>query len=198
MSRILVAFSLSVSLMLAGCSGSSSTAFVPSVHAAPPPPPAPVTTGCNDPTFHTSSESPGSYIELLDFPCALLGNTSATSIQTLDSAGKDQVVQITTTAPIHIHSIRLWIGAGIGGTFETGVNLELIPPAGEPGYKRFVREWDKHIEEHFDDRPFPVDINLQTSGWIIRLSRDPHSTIVCNDFPVKTCITQEMAQLYGD
>jgi hypothetical protein len=185
-------------LLAVGCAGSSTPTIVSTVHAAPPSPAAAVTTGCHDPNFKESEEHPGSEINLIDYPCALLLNTSATSIQSLDSAGKDQVVELTTTAPIHIHSIRLWIGAGIGSTFETGINLELIPPAGQKGYKRFIREWDKHKEEHFDDAPFPVDINLDAAGWLIRLSRDPHSTIACNDIPAKTCVTQEMAQLFGD
>jgi hypothetical protein len=141
-------------------------------------------------------EYPGSYIELVDYPAPLWSVVAPieTNQQTLDSAGHDQVVTITTTQSIHVKSIRLWIGAGYGSKFETGINLEIITPG---HYKRFIREWDKHVEEHYDDAPFPIDLVIP-AGSVIRLSRDPHAYISCDDPPNKDCATQEMAQLYGE
>lgn len=156
--------------------------------------------GCKDSlgNFGQAQESPGSYIALVDVPCQLKGIPPPifTGGQLLDSAGKDQVVTIVTTAPLHAHSIRMWIGADSGALFETGINLEIVPPGGV-GYKRFLREWDKHVEEHFDDAPFPVDFIIP-AGSTIRMSRDPHGIISCNDAPVFDCMTQEMAQIFGD
>ena len=100
---------------------------------------------------------------------------------------------MVTTADFHVHAIRLWIGASTNTRFETGVNLEIIGPDGR--YKRFVREWDKHIEEHYNDAPFTVDFIIPAGSKVV-LSRDPHSTISCNDG--FGCLTQEMAELWGD
>jgi hypothetical protein len=118
-----------------------------------------------------------------------------TDTQSLESCGKDQVVTVTTTQDIHVHSIRLWIGAGVTSKFETGICLEVIPPSGS-GYKAFHREWDKHVEEHYADQPFSVDFIIP-AGSLVRLSREPHATIEC---PASSaaCATQEMAELWGE
>jgi hypothetical protein len=168
----------------------------PSVHAGPPP----YAGGCPNTSgaFGTAKEAPGSYIALLDNACSLsaVPQPIETDTQTLDSCGKDQVVTITTTQDIHVHSIRLWIGAGVTSRFETGVCLEVVPPPGLPGYKAFHREWDKHVEEHYADQPFAVDFIIR-AGSVVRLSRDPHSTSAC---PATSfaCATQEMAELWGE
>lgn len=192
-------------LILSGCAGSSLNPInPPSVKASTPYP-----GGCPNLNgkFGTASEVPGSDIALLDTACQLLGvpQPIETDTQTLDSCGKDQVVTILTTRDIHIHSIRLWIGAGFGSKFETGSCLEVIT-AGVVT-KTFHKEWDKHIEEHSPDAPFSVDFIIP-AGSTVRLSRDPHSVILCNDgvnaqgvADGKTqgaCATQEMAELWGE
>ncbi|HEV7672994.1 MAG TPA: hypothetical protein VGQ12_00545 [Candidatus Angelobacter sp.] len=187
---------LALLFVLIGCGQSPLSPTT--VHAGPPP--APYGGGCPNTSgaFGTTKEAPGSYIALLDNACPLFGvpQPIETDTQTLDSCGKDQVVTVTTTKDIHVHSIRLWIGAGTTSRFETGVCLEVIPPAGLPGYKSFHREWDKHVEEHYTDQPFPVDFII-SSGSLVKLSRDPHSTIDCPASSA-SCATQEMAELWGE
>lgn len=192
-------------LVFSGCSGSSfNPVNPPTVKAA-----APYPGGCpnSNGKFGSMLESPGSNIALLDTACALLGvpQPIETDTQTLDSCGKDQVVSLVTVRDIHVHSIRLWIGAGFGSKFETGSCLEIIT-AGIIT-KTFHKEWDKHIEEHASDQPFSVDFVIP-AGSTVRLSRDPHSVISCLDgvnaqgvADGKTqgqCATQEMAELFGD
>ena len=180
---------------LLGC-GSMNPINPPSVHASPPP--VDVCTSGYANGDYGAKESPGSYIALVNCPLGLLGASGETDTQTLTSAGKNNVVTLTTTEDFHVHSIRLWIGAGNGSRMETGVNLEITTPSGR--YKRFIREWDKHIEEHFQDQPFTVDFIIP-AGSIVRLSRDPHSAGPCNDTIAGapgTCLTQEMAELWGD
>jgi uncharacterized protein YceK len=188
--KVALLIGLALVLVLMGC---SSVVPVTSVNAQG------TYQGCRDSqgNFGQAQEYPGSYIALVDVPCQLKGIPPPifTGGQLLDSAGKDQVVTIVTTADLHARTIRLWIGADSGALFETGINLEIIPPGGV-GYKRFLREWDKHVEEHFDDTPFPVDFDIP-AGSTIRLSRDPHGVISCNDAPVFNCTTQEMAQIFG-
>lgn len=187
-------------LLLSGC-GNMNPVNPPAVHAGPPPAfSCPVPAG-----FATSQESPGSYVAVIDTACALLGAGGETDTQRLDSCGVNQVITIVTTKDIHVHSIRLWIGAGFGSKFETGVCLEVIT-AGAVTHT-FRQEWDKHIEEHYNDAPFPVDFIIP-AGSTVRLSRDPHSTISCLDgvnasgvADGKTqgqCATQEMAELHGE
>ena len=195
-----------LSLLISGC-GSSSPFSAPVVHAAPPP--LPYAGGCanSQGLFGTTKESPGSYLALLDTACGLFGipQPIETDTQTLDSCGKDQVVTVTTSQDIHVHAIRLWIGAGVGSLFETGVCLEIIPPPGTAGYKAFHSEWDKHKEEHRSDQPFAVDFIIP-AGSVVSLSREPHSAgfgpdggfVGCKDFPTNNCATQEMAELWGD
>jgi len=190
--KAITALSLVASLLLCGCSGSSfNPVNPPSVHAAPP-----ASFGCAAPAgFQTAKEVPGSNIALVDYPCALLGAGGETDIQRLDSCGVNQVVSLVTTRDIHVHSIRLWIGAGVGSKFENGVCLEIVT-AGIVT-KTFHKEWDKHIEEHFSDAPFAVDFIIP-AGSTVRLSRDPHSAIACNDAPDNSCLTQEMSELFGE
>lgn len=109
------------------------------------------------------------------------------------------------TQDVHVHAIRLWIGADIGSRMVTGMCLEVIPPAGISGYKAFHNEWDKHIEEHSSDHPFAVDF-IFPAGSVVRLSREPHSVgfgpdggfVGCKDFPLNNCATQEIAELWGE
>lgn len=184
-------------LLFVGCGQSTLNPLnPPSVHAAPPP--VDVCAAGFASGDYGAKESPGSYIALVNCPLALLGAPGETDTQTLTSAGKNNVVSMTTTADFHAHSIRLWIGAGVGSRFETGVNLEVITPTGS--YKRFIREWDKHVEEHFQDQPFAVDFIIP-AGSTVRLSRDPHSAGPCGDSIAGapgTCLTQEMVELWGE
>lgn len=192
--NILLAFVFSA--LLTGC-GSMNPVDPPPVHAGPPAPP--YAGGCTNALgkFGDAKEFPGSYIALADTACSLLvPQPPETDTQQLDSCGKDQVVTVTTTRDIHVHSIRLWIGAGTGSRFETGMCLEVVPPTGS-GYKAFHKEWDKHIEEHASDQPFAVDFIIP-AGSLVRLSREPHATINCSDPPGNNCATQEMAELWGE
>ncbi len=185
-----------LTLLFVGC-GNMNPVNPPAVHAGPPT--AAYIGGCPNALgkFGEAKEYPGSYIQLVDTACSLIvPQPPETDTQTLDSCGKDQVVTVTTTQVIHVHSIRLWMGAGIGSKFETGICLEVVPPAGS-GYKAFHREWDKHVEEHYADQPFAVDFIIP-AGSLVRLSREPHSTIECKDIPASNCATQEMAELWGE
>lgn len=178
-------------LVLSGCSGSS----LDSIVLAHPPGPL----GCAVPAnFPTAAEIPGHHLELVTVPCALLGAGGETDMQRLDSCGVNNVVSLTTTQDIHVHSIREWMGSGNGATFENGMCLEVI--TGGVVTQRFRKEWDKHVEEHASDTPFAVDFIIP-AGSVVRLSREPHSTIACNDGPngiPGACVTQEMAELSGD
>ena len=187
--------------------GKGGVTVVPVVQAAPAPPPPPPTPASITPVYG-AREYPGSYIALVNPPSGLLGDPNETDTQSLVTNGQSNPVSITTSADIHVHAIRLWIGAGVWSTFETGVNLEIIPPGGPgaQGYKRFTREWDKHVEEHFQDQPFAVDFVIP-AGYVVRLSRDPHTTVSCMDGvggpnPIGhnpgNCATQEMAELWGN
>jgi hypothetical protein len=184
-------------LLLAGCAQSPLNPLdPPSVHAGPPP--VDVCAAGFAKGDYGAKESPGSYIALVNCPAALLLTNDETDTQTLTSCGKNNVVSMTTTQDIHVHSIRLWIGAGVGSRMETGVCLEVIT-SGVVKWQ-FHREWDKHIEEHFPDQPFAVDLVIPANSTV-RLSRDPHSAGPCNDSIAGapgTCLTQEMVELWGD
>lgn len=196
---ILAVFS---SLLISGCSNPVTPAVV---HAGPPPPP--YAGGCVvNGTFGQAKEIPGSNIALVDNPCSLIvPQPIETDMQTLDSCGKDQAVSVPVTQDIHVHSMRLWIGASIFTKFETGVCVEVITNGVVK--KTFHREWDKHVEEHYSDQPFSVDFIIP-AGSTVRLSRDPHATFSCLDGinsgglvdgkTQGTCLTQEMAELWGD
>jgi hypothetical protein len=162
--------------------------------AAAPPPAAPVNP-CPD--GHTNGlyggvESPGSSVSLYNCPGALLGDPNETDTQTLNGCGKSNVETVLIHQDFHVHTMRLWIGAGKGSQFETGICLEVLSPAGSI-LKTFRKEWDKHLEEHYFDQHFPVDFTIP-AGSTVRLSRDPHATITCGD-GTKTCVTQEGAEL---
>jgi len=196
---------ISLFLIISGCSNDLTTPRT--VHAAPPPAPYPGGCPSASGSFGDSKEVPGSNIALLDTPCGLIPvpKPIETDTQTLDSCGKDQVVTQAVTQDIHVHAIRLWIGASLFTKFENGVCLEVVTNGVVT--KTFRREWDKHVEEHYDDAPFPVDFIIP-AGSVVRLSRDPHSTSSCLDgvnsqgvVDGKTtgvCLTQEMAELWGD